>query len=113
MKTNLVKILKLENIKIKKFLFIIIIIILYFIFILNFFFKKPKKQNINKINLKKDNIRVDKRNTYYMLLQKTLEYEAKMPHLNEIIKKRQFKINLPLPKKIKCKPHLGLFELFI
>ena len=48
-----------------------------------------------------------------MLLQKKLEYEAKMPHLNEIIKKRQFKINLPLPKKIKCKPHLGLFELFI
>jgi hypothetical protein len=112
METNLVKVFKLKNRRIRKFILIIIIIILYFRLILNLFFKKPKQQNIlKKINLKKDNIGVDKRKRYCTISQDTLIYEAKMPHLNEIIKKRKFKINLPLPKEIKCNSHLNLFEL--
>jgi hypothetical protein len=114
METNLVKVFNLKNSKIRKFILIIIIIILYFRFILNLFFQKTKQKNIlKKINLKKDNIGVDKRKRYYTNLQKTLIYEAKMPHLNEIIKKRKFKINLPLPKEIKCNSHFNIIELII
>ena len=39
-------------------------------------------------------------------LQKKLKNEAKMPHLNNIIKKRTFEKRIPLPKEINCKPHL-------
>jgi hypothetical protein len=110
-KNNLVKVLKMENNKKKKFLFIFLIIILYFTFILNLFLRKKKTQNIVKeINLKNEKIRKDKSKNNF--LQILLINEAKMPHLNEIIKKRIFKIRLPLPKEIKCTPHLGNKELF-
>ena len=101
--------MKMENNK-KKFLFIFLIIVLYFTFILNVFLKKKNTQNIKKeIDLKNEKIRDDKK--YYRFLQYSLIIESKMPHLKEIIKKRVFKIRLPLPKKIKCKPHLGYKEL--
>jgi len=109
---NLIKTLKLENNIKKKFIFILFIIILYFIVILNLFLKKKKTQNIIKeINLKKEKIKYDKNKNYFSFLQTMLFYESKMPHLNEIIKKRIFKISLPLPKDIKCQPHLRNQEL--
>lgn len=109
---NLVKALKSKNNIKKKFIFILFIIILYFILLLNLFLKKKKTQNIIKeINLKKEKIIYDKSKNYFSSLQAMLFYEAKMPHLNEIIKKRIFKIRLPLPKEIKCQPHLRNKEL--
>jgi Ca2+/Na+ antiporter len=103
-----------ENNKKKKFLFIFLIIILYFIFYfyIKYIFEKKKTQNIVKENnLKNEKKRNDKSKNYFSFLQFILINEAKMPHLNEIIKKRIFKIRLPLPKEIKCQPHLRNKEL--
>jgi hypothetical protein len=44
-------------------------------------------------------------------LQQLLQYEKNMPHLKAMIKKRTFEKRLPLPKEIKCKPHLINEEL--
>ena len=113
---NLLKELNLENNKkknyYKKFLFLFLIIILYFTLILNLFFKKNKTQNVLKeINLKKEKIKGGKKKNYISPLQRMLIYESKMPHLNEILKKRIFENRIPLPKEIKCHPHLRNREL--
>jgi hypothetical protein len=44
-------------------------------------------------------------------MYRKLKNEANMPHLNKIMKKRTFVQRLPLPKEIKCKPHLRNEEL--
>jgi len=70
-------------------------------------------------NLENDNIKFElnkikllsKKKVPYKGLQKISVNEAFMPHLNEIIKKRTFKPRLPLPKSIKCRPHLIKEEL--
>ena len=76
--------------------------------------KNNKAQNIIKeIDFKKRSLKYDSSRDYFNSLQKMLFYEAKMPHLNEIIKKRIFKVRLPLPKEIKCQPHLRNKELAV
>ena len=109
MENNLIKIIKFES-KTNKISFLIMIIILYFIF--NIFLQKTKKQKILKeINLKNNNTKVKKFKNDYINLQVLLKKESCMPHLNEIIRKRIFKIRLPLPKEIKCKSHFNSKEL--
>ena len=106
MNNNLVKVLYRGKI------FIFLFIIIYFFIILNIFLKKTKTQQILKENnLQNYNKKVDKIKNHFNFLQKLLKNEAKMPHLNKILKKRIFKIRLPLPKEIKCKSHLTDKEL--
>ena len=108
MNNNLVKVLYRGKI------FIFLFIIIYFFIILNIFLKKTKTQQILKENnLQNYNKKVDKIKNHFNFLQKLLKNEAKMPHLNKILKKRIFKIRLPLPKEIKCKSHLTDKELSV
>jgi hypothetical protein len=93
-------------------IFIFLFIIIYFFIIVNIFLKKTKAQQILiENNLQNYNKNVDKNKSHFKILQKLLKKEAKMPHLNKILKKRIFKIRLPLPKEIKCKSHLNDKEL--
>jgi len=101
-------------------LFIIIILNLSLTLIL--VWKNAKFQIILKENnLENDNLKLEinkikilsKNKIPYKGLQKISIYEEFMPHLNEIIKKRTFKPRLPLPKSIKCRPHLTKEELII
>ena len=102
-------------------IFIIILIFINLALILSLMMKKTKLQRqIKENNLKNDDIKVEldktkmlfvKNNKSFSRLQKKLLYEESMPHLNEVIKKRAFENRLPLPKEIKCKPHLRKEEL--
>ena len=121
---NLVEEKKLKNNKRKLINFLIsTLTLINFILILSLMLKKKKLQKILKENnLKNDNIKVELDKTKMLIvkndkslshLQKKLLYEESMPHLNEVIKKRTFENRLPLPKEIKCKPHLSKEELII
>lgn len=78
--------------------FIFIVIFLSCILILYLILEKRKLQRIIENNLKNNE-------TEFENLQNKLKYEAEMPHLNKVIKKRIFDRRIPLPKEIKCKPH--------
>ena len=119
---NLFKVKKLKNNKRKLIDFLLIILsLINLTLILSLMMKKTKLQRILKENnLKNDNIKVELDKTKMLIvkndkslshLQKKLLYEESMPHLNEVIKKRTFENRLPLPKEIKCKPHLRKEEL--
>jgi hypothetical protein len=119
---NLFKVKKLKNNKRKLIDFLLIILsLINLTLILSLMMKKTKLQRILKENnLKNDNIKVELDKTKMLIvknhkslshLQKKLLYEENMPHLNEVIKKRTFENRLPLPKEIKCKPHLRKEEL--
>ena len=119
---NLVEVKKLKNNKRKLINFLIIVLTLINLtLIFSLMMKKTKLQRILKEkNLKSDNINAEsekakmlivKKNKSLSHLQKKLLYEESMPHLNKVIKKRAFENRLPLPKEIKCKPHLRKEEL--
>jgi hypothetical protein len=102
-------------------LFIIILTLINLSFILSLIINKAKlKRILKENNFQKNNIKVDfdqakmliiKNHKFFNHLQKKLLYEKSMPHLNKVIKKRTFENRLPLPKEIKCKPHLIKGEL--
>ena len=113
---------KSKNNKKKLFHYLLIIInVINLFLILNLNIKKNNLQNLLKENnLKNDSIIVElnkakklvvKHHKSFSRLQKKLKYEENMPHLTEIIKKRTFEKRLPLPKEIKCNPHLQNEEL--
>jgi len=102
-------------------LFVFIIIISNLIFLLYLILKKASLQRILKgHNLRNNNLKQEfekikmlivKNKKSLRSLQQQLQYEASMPHLKEMIKKRTFEVRLPLPKEIKCRPHLINEEL--
>lgn len=106
-------------------IFIFILTIAILILFLNLNLQKTRFQSILKDNnLKNTNINLELEKIKMLILknnkniksikflQNKLINEANMPHLNETIKKRTFEERLPLPKEIKCKPHLNSEELF-
>ena len=123
MNNNLAQLKYFKNNKNKKLLdlFIFILIFLFFEFILYITLIKKRLQRIKKENnLKKIDIDLEMDKIQLLItnskgifgsLQNKLEYEAKMPHLNKILKKRTFEKRIPLSKDIKCKPHLVNEEL--
>ena len=102
-------------------LFVFIIIISNLIFLLYLILKKASLQRILKgHNLRNNNLKQELEKIKMLIvknkkslrsLQQQLQYEASMPHLKEMIKKRTFEVRLPLPKEIKCRPHLINEEL--
>jgi hypothetical protein len=121
---KLTKIIQFKNNKKKKILFNLLLFISIFlnlILTVNLIIKKRRMKRILKEKiLKKNNSKAEPtkikmimtRNKNSLLrLQKKLNYEAEMPHLNKIIKKRTFEERLPLSKKIKCKSHFKPEEL--
>lgn len=104
-------------------LFIYILIFIFFEFILYFILiktrsertKKEKENNLVKNDMKlemdKAKIIIQENKLIFGDPQDKLKYEAEMPHLNKVLKKRTFEKRIPLPKAIKCKPHLINEEL--
>jgi len=123
MNNNLFQLKYFKNNKKKRLLelFLFILITLIFEYILFFVLIKVKLQRIKKENnLKKFDMKLEmdkikmiimKNNDIFGSLQDKLKYEEEMPHLNEVLKKRTFEKRIPLPKEIKCKPHLINEEL--
>ena len=119
---NQLKVNKKKQLLFHIFIFILTIAIL--ILFLNLNLQKTRFQSILKDNnLKNTNINLELEKIKMLILknnkniksikflQNKLINEANMPHLNETIKKRTFEERLPLPKEIKCKPHLNSEEL--
>ena len=76
--------------------------------------KQMKIKDLSKkLNKKLNNHILQKKssNFNYNKFQKLLKNENNMPHLRQIISKRTFGKRFPLPKEIKCKPHLKNEEL--
>lgn len=123
MNNNLAQLKYFKNNKKKKLLdlFIFFLIFLIFEFILYIILIKTRLQRIKKENnLKKNDMKMEidkinliitKNKGIFGNLQNKLEYEADMPHLNKILKKRTFEKRIPLAKEIKCRPHLVNEEL--
>lgn len=123
MNNNLAQLKYFKNNKKKKLLdlFIFFLIFLIFEFILYIILIKTRLQRIKKENnLKKNDMKMEidkinliitKNKGIFGNLQNKLEYEAEMPHLNKILKKRTFEKRIPLVKEIKCRPHLVNEEL--
>jgi hypothetical protein len=101
--------------------FIYFLIFILFEFILYITLIKTRLERIKKENnLEKNDMELDMDKVKIMIeenklifgnLTNKLKYEAEMPHLNEILKKRTFEKRVPLPNAIKCKPHLINEEL--
>jgi hypothetical protein len=64
-----------------------------------------------ELDMDKVKIMIEENKLIFGNLTNKLKYEAEMPHLNEILKKRTFEKRVPLPNAIKCKPHLINEEL--
>ena len=102
-----------------KFLHFLGIIINIF-FIINLYALNLKaKLNISKLNVLLNhnklinNIKEIKcaKTNYRYIYNKILKREAFLPSLKDFINKRTFQRRLPLPKEIKCKPHIQEEEL--
>ena len=95
-------------------------IIINIVLIINLYALNLKtKLNISKLkvllkdNKLNDNIKEIKcaKTNYRYYYSKILKREASLPMLKDFINKRTFERRLPLPKEIKCKPHIRDEEL--
>lgn len=103
--------LSIKGLIINIILIITLLILLIKAKINNKYLKKVIKElKINKkltTNSNVENISFDYNYYYYNVMEK----EANSPQLKELSKKRILEKRLPLPKEIKCKPHLKREEL--
>lgn len=103
--------LTIKGLIINIILIITLLILLIKAKINNKYLKKVIKElKINKkltTNSNVENISFDYNYYYYNVMEK----EANSPQLKELSKKRILEKRLPLPKEIKCKPHLKREEL--
>ena len=96
-------------------IFILFEFILYITLIKTRLERIKKENNLEKndmeLDMDKVKIIIEENKLIFGNLTNKLKYEAEMPHLNEILKKRTFEKRVPLPNAIKCKPHLINEEL--
>ena len=94
---------------------IILLLIILLIIILYFSNRKSELYIDNLIQLLKEYKKIIKNNNKeiidYNKIYKRFKYESISPQLKKIFRKMTFEQRLPLPEKIKCKPHLHDIEL--